>query len=217
MSSCSITFRKYLRLTLAMLLVALSRIPCRSLFLRIPNTYLTQVTRLPKFPPLQSRPYCSSKRPSSPSSSCRLVNNNSSIMPSVQDLRVHGPLVISEGSILIFICSVMVFLRFYARRISGSSLGLDDLAIAAALVSLSVHRLDFDLSIIDSTYRTVAFCGWNGDYTHCRFADPAIPPGHNVHRAVETGLKGLGYPSSVGDAGRDHPDANVVSTLLSSV
>lgn len=58
-------------------------------------------------------------------------------MPSVQDLRVHAPLVIAEGAVLIFVCPIMVFLRFYARRISGSSLGLDDLAIAAALVSLS--------------------------------------------------------------------------------
>lgn len=35
----------------------------------------------------------------------------------------------------------MVFLRFYARRISGSSYGLDDCAIAAALVSLSCQKL----------------------------------------------------------------------------
>jgi hypothetical protein len=56
-------------------------------------------------------------------------------MLALQDLRVHAPLVIAEGTILIFVCSVMVFLRFYARRISGSSLGLDDCAIAAALVS----------------------------------------------------------------------------------
>ena len=62
-------------------------------------------------------------------------------MPTVQDLRVHAPLVIAEGVILIFICSVMVFLRFYTRRISRSSLGLDDFAIAAALVSLVKIRI----------------------------------------------------------------------------
>ncbi|KAK4693232.1 hypothetical protein P7C71_g4129, partial [Lecanoromycetidae sp. Uapishka_2] len=54
-------------------------------------------------------------------------------MARIQDLRVHAPLVIAECAILIFVCSVMVFLRFYARKTSGSSLGLDDCAIAAAL------------------------------------------------------------------------------------
>jgi len=62
-------------------------------------------------------------------------------MAAVQDLRVHAPLVIAEGAILIFVCSVMVFLRFYARRISGSNLGLDDCAIAAALVSLNCQAM----------------------------------------------------------------------------
>ena len=32
---------------------------------------------------------------------------------------------------------------------------------------------------------------------------------------LETSLKGFGYPSSVGDAGPDHPDANVVSFIFS--
>ena len=58
-------------------------------------------------------------------------------MTAIQDIRVHAPLVIAEGAILIFVCSEMVFLRFYARKVSGSSLGLDDLAVAAALVSLN--------------------------------------------------------------------------------
>ena len=62
-------------------------------------------------------------------------------MARIQDLRVHAPLVIAEGAILIFVCSVMVFLRFYARKVSGSSLGLDDCAIAAALVSLSCRNM----------------------------------------------------------------------------
>lgn len=55
-------------------------------------------------------------------------------MAGIQDIRVHAPLVIAEGATLIFVCSVMVILRFYARRKSGSSLGLDDLAIALALL-----------------------------------------------------------------------------------
>lgn len=63
-------------------------------------------------------------------------------MTAIQDLRVHAPLVIAEGVILIFVCSVMVFLRFYARKISGSSLGLDDFAIAAALVSLIGQKMN---------------------------------------------------------------------------
>lgn len=57
----------------------------------------------------------------------------------IQDTRVHAPLVYAEGVILIVVCSVMVFLRFYARRVSGSSLGLDDAAIAVALVSLRLQ------------------------------------------------------------------------------
>lgn len=63
-------------------------------------------------------------------------------MTAIQDVRVHAPLVLAEGAILIFVCSVMVFLRFYARQIAGSSLGLDDWAIAAALVSLDSHNMN---------------------------------------------------------------------------
>ena len=59
-------------------------------------------------------------------------------MGGIQDIRVHAPLVYAEGAILMFVCSLMVFLRFYARRISGSSYGLDDLAIIGALVSLKL-------------------------------------------------------------------------------
>ncbi|KAM0796353.1 hypothetical protein BDR22DRAFT_812102 [Usnea florida] len=91
-------------------------------------------------------------------------------MTAIQDIRVHAPLVIAEGAILIFVCSAMVFLRFYARNVSGSSLGSDDLAVAAAL-----------LFVIGMAITLIA----------------------------DAGLKGLGYPSSEGDAGRGHPDANV--------
>ncbi|CAF9943701.1 MAG: hypothetical protein ALECFALPRED_000975 [Alectoria fallacina] len=91
-------------------------------------------------------------------------------MTAIQDVRVHAPLVLAEGAILIFVCSVMVFLRFYARQIAGSSLGLDDWAIAAALLFVV---------------------------------------GMAVTLITETSLKGLGYASSEGDAGRGHPDANV--------
>ena len=64
-------------------------------------------------------------------------------MPAIQDLRVHAPVVIAEGAILIPVCTMMVFLRFYARRVSGSSFGMDDLAIAAALVSLNDQCMRF--------------------------------------------------------------------------
>lgn len=57
-------------------------------------------------------------------------------MPAIQDARVHAPVVIAEGAILIPVCTIMVLLCFYARRTSGSSFGIDDFAIAAALVSL---------------------------------------------------------------------------------
>jgi hypothetical protein len=55
-------------------------------------------------------------------------------MTAIQDIRVHAPVVIAEAVCLIVFCSLMVGLRFYARRIKGSRLGLDDLAIAMALV-----------------------------------------------------------------------------------
>ena len=74
-------------------------------------------------------------------------------MPAIQDIRIHAPLVIAEGAILIPVCSVMVFLRFYARRITGSSLGLDDFAIAAALVSLCCHGIYLLFSNV-TTYDT---------------------------------------------------------------
>lgn len=55
-------------------------------------------------------------------------------MTAIQDLRVHAPVIIAEAVCLIVFCSVMVALRFYARHIKGSRLGLDDLAIALGLV-----------------------------------------------------------------------------------
>jgi len=55
-------------------------------------------------------------------------------MARIQDIRVHAPLVYAEGIIFIIVCSVMVFLRFYARRITKSTLGLDDLFIGIALI-----------------------------------------------------------------------------------
>ena len=134
-------------------------------------------------------------------------------MTAIQDLKVHAPLVIAEGAVLIFVCSVMVSLRFYARRISGSSLGLDDCTIALALVSLRSKFQYFPLR--PGSYCTIAFCRWNGSHSYRRFE---IPPLHRVIRLIafiETSLKGLGYPASEGDAGRGHPDANVVSIILS--
>ena len=120
-------------------------------------------------------------------------------MAAIQNLRVHGPLVIAEGAILVFVCSVMVFLRFYARRISGSSLRLDDCAIAAALVSLSCpNRLVIGMEVTlvaGSRYRSLTV---TKDYF-----------------SVETSLKGLGYASSEGGAGHGHPDANIVSHVSS--
>ena len=89
-------------------------------------------------------------------------------MPAIQDLRVHASLVIAEGVILIFVCSVMVFLRFYARRISGSSLGLDDCAIATALVSLSCHLM-ISRSDKISLSCAIAIGDWNGSHSSRRF------------------------------------------------
>ncbi|CRG90255.1 hypothetical protein PISL3812_07298 [Talaromyces islandicus] len=55
-------------------------------------------------------------------------------MTAIQDLRVHAPVIIAEAVCLIIFCSLMVGLRFYARRLKGSRLGLDDLAIALGLL-----------------------------------------------------------------------------------
>lgn len=55
-------------------------------------------------------------------------------MARIEDIRIHAPLVYAEGIILMIVCSLMVFLRFYARKITGSHPGLDDIAIAIALV-----------------------------------------------------------------------------------
>jgi hypothetical protein len=57
-----------------------------------------------------------------------------STMTAIQDLRVHAPVIIAEAVCLIVFCSLMVGLRFYARRLKASRLGLDDLAIALGLV-----------------------------------------------------------------------------------
>ena len=134
-------------------------------------------------------------------------------MTAIQDLKVHAPLVIAEGAVLIFVCSIMVSLRFYARRISGSSLGLDDCTIAIALVSLQSN--DQSLFLQTGSYCAIAFCRWNGSHSDRRFE---IPPFHRDIRPIaliETSLKGLGYAASEGDAGRGHPDANVVGIILS--
>jgi hypothetical protein len=63
-------------------------------------------------------------------------------MARIQDIRIHAPLVYAEGVIFIFVCSVMVFLRFYARKVTGSSLGLDDLTIGIALVSIVCQNVN---------------------------------------------------------------------------
>ncbi|QKX53488.1 uncharacterized protein TRUGW13939_00567 [Talaromyces rugulosus] len=55
-------------------------------------------------------------------------------MTAIQDLRVHAPVIIAEAVCLIVFCSFMVGLRFYARWLKGSRLGMDDLAIALALL-----------------------------------------------------------------------------------
>ncbi|EED15455.1 conserved hypothetical protein [Talaromyces stipitatus ATCC 10500] len=91
-------------------------------------------------------------------------------MTAIQDIRIHAPVVIAEAVCLIVFCSLMVGLRFYARRVKNSRLGLDDLAISLAL-----------LFVI----------------------------GMAVTILVETGIKGFGYAASEGDAGPNHPDANV--------
>ena len=57
-------------------------------------------------------------------------------MPALQDARVSAPLVIAEAVCFIVVCSAMVSLRYYARRVSGSSIGLDDIFITLALVSI---------------------------------------------------------------------------------
>lgn len=59
------------------------------------------------------------------------------IMARIQDIRIHAPLVYAEGVIFIVVCSLMVFLRVYARRITKSSLGMDDLTIVLGLVSFA--------------------------------------------------------------------------------
>lgn len=135
-------------------------------------------------------------------------------MTAIQDLKVHAPLVIAEGAILIFVCTIMVLLRFYARRISGSSLGLDDCTIALALVSLP--SIDPSLLLQTGSYCAIAVCRCNGSHSDRRFK---IPPFHRDTRlidSVETSLKGLGYAASEGDAGRGHPDANVVGIISNS-
>ncbi len=101
-----------------------------------------------------------------------IVLSYSSVMPSVQDLQVHAPLVIAEGAILIVVCSVLVLLRFYARRISRSGVGLDDFAIAAALVSLSCQNMGVHSERTDHTYSATAFRDWNGNYSHRGFEIP---------------------------------------------
>ena len=95
-------------------------------------------------------------------------------MTAIQDLKVHAPLVIAEGAVLIFVCSIMVFLRFYARKISGSSLGLDDCTIALALVSLKSEYQS--LLLLISSYCAIAFCRWNGNHSYRRFE---FPPAHH--------------------------------------
>ena len=89
-------------------------------------------------------------------------------MTAIEDIRVHAPLVIAEGAILIFVCSAMVFLRFYARKVSGSSLGLDDLAVAAALVSLG-SLIKTVCSKNHGLRYAIAVRGWDGYHSYCRF------------------------------------------------
>ena len=135
-------------------------------------------------------------------------------MTAIQDLKVHAPLVIAEGAILIFVCSIMVLLRFYARRVSGSSLGLDDCTIALALVSLpSIHQ---PLLLQTGSHCAIAFCHRNGSHSDRRFERPPFLRDMRLIIFVETSLKGLGYAASEGDAGRGHPDANVVGIIFYS-
>ena len=137
-----------------------------------------------------------------------------SIMGGIQDARVHAPVVFAEGACLIFVCSLMVSLRFYARRVSGSSLGLDDGAAAAALVSLSGLNPNL-LSERMTDLRGTAFGGWNVNHADSRFESAFYHQEIKIDRLAETAMKGLGYSSAVGDAGAGHPDANVVSTASS--
>lgn len=55
--------------------------------------------------------------------------------------------------------------------------------------------------------------GWQSPFSQVQ--NMPLPPWHETHFRIETSLKGLGYASSVGDAGRGHPDANVVSVISS--
>ncbi|OKL61612.1 hypothetical protein UA08_03613 [Talaromyces atroroseus] len=91
-------------------------------------------------------------------------------MPAIQDIRIHAPVVVAEAACLIVFCSLMVGLRFFARRIKRSRLELDDWAVAMALLFV----IGMAITIL-----------------------------------IETGMKGFGYPASVGDAGPNHPNANV--------
>ena len=61
-------------------------------------------------------------------------------MPGIQDIKVSAPLVIAEGACFLVVCSGMVAARFYARRVTGSNLGLDDFAVASALVSIAARE-----------------------------------------------------------------------------
>lgn len=69
-------------------------------------------------------------------------------MTAIQDIRVHAPVIIAEAVCLIVFCSLMVGLRYYARRVKKSRLGLDDLAIGVALVRISVFD---DISARDAS------------------------------------------------------------------
>jgi hypothetical protein len=79
-------------------------------------------------------------------------------MTAIQDLRVHAPVAIAEAVCLIVFCSLMVGLRFYARHIKRSRLGLDDFAIAIALVSLSIlHYVRLGMADILSSSLSLAW------------------------------------------------------------
>ena len=53
----------------------------------------------------------------------------------VQDMRVHAPLVIASGAVFLPLCSFMVALRFWARRLQDSRYAMDDWCVLGALVS----------------------------------------------------------------------------------
>ena len=96
-------------------------------------------------------------------------------MTAIQDLKVHAPLVVAEGAILIFVCSVMVSLRFYARRVSGSSLGLDDCTIALALVSLqSIYQYQC-LFLRTGSYCANSFLSLQWQSLLSQVRKPALP------------------------------------------